>query len=148
MSIQSSVQTEQLLHQPHRRLTDWVMRRQLLLSTRWLHKIPAGEERVSSSRRSWLTMETWGVLMSKEQQHKPELLGELWAEVLGELVVVAQAGHQEATALVQQDSLSRAQEGLLQVWQDQDHLLHLVPKEGQLQRQEDRCGLNFRCTDN
>lgn len=53
--------------------------------------------------------------MRKEQQHKPELLPEPGAEVLGQLGVVLQTGQQEATALVQQNSLSWTQRGLLQV---------------------------------
>lgn len=61
------------------------------------------------------TVATCRMLMRKEQQHKPELLSEPGAEVLGELVVVLQAGQQEATALVQQNSLSWTQRGLLQV---------------------------------
>lgn len=65
--------------------------------------------------------------------HTPELLPELGAEVLGELLVVLQAGQQEATALVQQDGPGRTQGALLQVRQDQHHLPHLVTEEGQLQ---------------
>lgn len=80
----------------------------------------------------------------QNQRHKPELLSELGAEVLGELGVVLQAGQQEATALVQQNSLSWTQRGLLQVRQNQHHLLYLVTKEGQLQRQEDRSGQKFK----
>lgn len=83
----------------------------------------------------------------QNQQHKPELLSELGAEVLGELGVVLQAGQQEATALVQQNSLSWTQRGLLQVRQNQHRLLHLVTKEGQLQRREDRSGQKFQYTD-
>lgn len=78
------------------------------------------------------------MLMRNEQQNKPELLSEPGAEVLGELVVVLQAGQQEATALVQQNSLSWTQRGLLQVRQSQHHLLYLVAKEGRLEGREDR----------
>lgn len=78
------------------------------------------------------------MLMRHEQQHKPELLSEPGAEVLGELVVVLQAGQQEATALVQQNRLSWTQRGLPQVRQNQHHLLHLVTKEGRLEGREDR----------
>lgn len=84
--------------------------------------------------------------MRTEQQPKPELLPELGAEVLGELVVVLQAGQQEATALVQQNSLSWSQRRLLRVRQNQHHLLYLVTEEGQLQRREDRSGLKFEYT--
>lgn len=48
-------------------------------------------------------------------RHKPELLPEVGPQVLGQLVAVLQAGQQEATALEQQDSLSRTQNELLQV---------------------------------
>lgn len=51
----------------------------------------------------------------RERRHKPELLSEVGSEVLCQLVVVLQAGQQEATALEQQDRLNRTQKGLLRV---------------------------------
>lgn len=55
------------------------------------------------------------ITILNEQQHKPELLPEVGSEVLCQLVVVLQAGQQEATAPEQQNGLSRTQNRLLQV---------------------------------
>lgn len=54
-------------------------------------------------------------------------------QVQSQLAVVLQTRQQEATALEQQDGAGRAQEGALQARQNQNHLLGLVPDEGQLQ---------------
>lgn len=68
---------------------------------------------------------------------QPELLPEVGAEVLCQLVVVLQTRQQEATALEQQDRLGRTQQGAVQVRQGQHHLLGLMTDEGHLQRDED-----------
>lgn len=68
---------------------------------------------------------------------QPELLPEVGAEVLCQLIVVLQTRQQEATALEQQDRLGRTQEGAVQVRQGQHHLLGLMTDEGHLQRDED-----------
>lgn len=49
------------------------------------------------------------------KRNKPELLSEVGSEVLSQLVVVLQAGQQEATALEQQDRLNWTQKRLLRV---------------------------------
>lgn len=85
--------------------------------------------------------------MRKEQRDPPELLSEGGAEVLGELAAVLQAGQQEATALVQQDSLGWTHRALLQVRQNQHQLLHLVAQEGRLRGREQRSGLDFEPSD-
>lgn len=41
-SVPAAVQAEELLNQPHRGPADRVVRRQLPLRTRWLHKVPTG----------------------------------------------------------------------------------------------------------
>lgn len=69
-------------------------------------------------------------------QHRldlPELLPEVGLQVQSQLAVVLQTRQQEATALEQQDGPGRAQEGALQARQNPNHLLGLVPDEGQLQ---------------
>lgn len=55
----SSVQPEELLNQPHSRLADRVVRWQLLLSTRWLHKVPGVEKRLSFSHHSRALKQNW-----------------------------------------------------------------------------------------
>lgn len=134
----SSVQTDQLLNQLYCRLADRVVRRQLLLCTWWLQKVPGGQESLFHIQL-WLCVKaklTCWRLIRQEQRHRPELLSELWPEVLGELGVVLQTSQQEATALVQQNRLGRTRRGILQLWQNQHHLLYLVTEEGQLQTGE------------
>lgn len=71
--------------------------------------------------------------LNKRCADAPELLSEVGAQVLGQLLVVLQAGQQQAAALEQQNGLKWTQEGFLRVRQNLDHLLDLVPHEGQLQ---------------